>query len=324
MVPEQALIDRFAADIDALIDKGARIGIAVSGGPDSLALLLLAAAARPGNLEAATVDHALRAESRSEAEMVAQLCERLGVPHTSLRVVWDVPPSSAIQEQARELRYGALGRWAHEGRLDAIVTAHHADDQAETLLMRLNRGSGVRGLSSMRPLSVVPGSDILLLRPLLTWRRSELEGACSQAGVEPVSDPTNDDNQFERVRVRKAIAAADWLNPEALARSAANLASADDAIEWSADVEWHRAVAESSSELRYLPTNAPEEIVRRIVARAVAVLATEGDAGKLRGNELDRLLETLKSGGTATLRGVRCCGGESWTFVPAPNRTRRA
>ena len=105
-----------ARDLDALIAPGARIGIAVSGGPDSLALLLLAAAARPGRVEAATVDHALRPESRAEAEMVAAICERLGVPHAILTADWDEKPETAIQERARGERYRLLGDWARGAR----------------------------------------------------------------------------------------------------------------------------------------------------------------------------------------------------------------
>src|SRR5437867_1838434 len=106
---DPAILDRFARDLDALIAPGARIGIAVSGGPDSLALLLLAAGARPGQIEAATVDHALRPGSRTEAELVAELCGRLGVPHNILTARWNHIPTTAIQEKARNERYRLLG-----------------------------------------------------------------------------------------------------------------------------------------------------------------------------------------------------------------------
>src|SRR5690348_16638428 len=141
MRPAPDLVDRFQRDLDALIAPRERVGIAVSGGPDSMALLLLAAAARPGLIEAATVDHALRPESRAEADIVAEVSSGLGVPHTTLRIDWDVPPTTAIQERAREVRYGALDRWARERSLAAVATAHHLDDQAETLIMRLARGA---------------------------------------------------------------------------------------------------------------------------------------------------------------------------------------
>jgi|KBSSwiStaDraftv2_1062776.scaffolds.fasta_scaffold96539_2 tRNA(Ile)-lysidine synthase len=322
MRPEPELLDRFRSALDALIDPGARVGIAVSGGPDSMALLLLAAETRPGLVEAATVDHALRPESAAEAEMVAQVSAALGVPHTILRIEWDVPPATGLQEQAREVRYGALDRWARERGLSAIVTAHHLDDQAETLVMRLARGAGVRGLAGMRQAATVPGSDVPLLRPLLSWRRVELAQICADAGIEPVADPSNSDEQFERVRVRRALADAEWLYPEAIAASAGNLAEADAALRWAADEEWDRAVDANASEITYRPDSAPPEIRRRIVGRAVASLATEGNGTELRGRELDRLLDTLDGGGKATLRGVICKGGAEWRFVPAPKRTR--
>jgi tRNA(Ile)-lysidine synthase len=113
MVPE-GLVERFRSDLDSLIPPDARLGLAVSGGPDSLALLLLAAAARPGKIEAATVDHGLRPESRAEAETVAWICERLRVPHAILTIDWPSLPKTALQEKAREARYAALGRWLRE------------------------------------------------------------------------------------------------------------------------------------------------------------------------------------------------------------------
>src|SRR5205814_6332629 len=124
MVPDPALVVRFAGGLGALSAADARIGCAVSGGPDSLALLLLAAAARPGFIEAATVDHALRAESRAEAEMVADLCQRLGIAHTILTARWNEHPQAAIQERARSERYRLLGYWAEERGLSALATAH--------------------------------------------------------------------------------------------------------------------------------------------------------------------------------------------------------
>jgi tRNA(Ile)-lysidine synthase len=319
MVTEQAELDRFASNLDRLVEPQARIGVAVSGGPDSVALLLMAAAARPGRVEAATVDHVLRTGSRHEAEMVGTLCRTLAVPHSILTARWDQPPETAIEERARKERYRLLGYWAEERGLGAIVTAHHAEDQAETVLMRLARGSGVRGLAAIRPRSIASGAHVKLVRPLLRWRRSELEAICSRAGVEPVRDPSNDDEQFERVRVRRSLAVLPWLDAGAIARSAAYLSEADDALKWAADNEWRRAVDEHRDRIAYRPGSAPSEIVRRIVARAVRQLATEGDAD-LRGSELDRLLAALRNGDSATLRGVLCSGGSMWKFTRAAPR----
>jgi tRNA(Ile)-lysidine synthase len=320
--PDPALVGRFAAELDRLLSAGDKVGIAVSGGPDSLALLLLAAQARPTSIEAATVDHGFRAESRSEAEMVARVCEQLGIPHSTLTAHWERKPETAIQERARVERYRLLGGWAKERGLAAIATAHHLDDQAETLLMRLNRGVGVRGLAAMRAEAPVPGGDrsARLIRPLLGWRRSELAEICKSAGVTPADDPTNRDEQFERVRLRHSMAQANWLDAEAVARSAANLASADAALRWATDVEWERQVEGSADAIAYLP-DAPVEIRRRIARRIVETLASEGRENPLRGRELDRLLATLSEGGKATIRGVLCSGGKVWRFAPAPPRS---
>ena len=318
---EAAVLNRFRADLDALVSHHARLGVAVSGGPDSLALLLLAAAARSGQVEAATIDHRFRPESRSEAEMVARVCEQLDVRHAILAARWSELPESAIQERARKERYLLLGYWAEERGLDAIVTAHHAEDQAETVLMRLARGAGVRGLAGIRPRSVSPGAHVRLVRPLLEWRRSELDQICIAAGVSPVADPSNQDERFERVRVRRSLAALDWLDAGAVAQSAAILADADAALDWAMKEQWERSVHEKRGTIIYRPSDVPDEIVRRIVARALRRLATEGDR-EPRGPELTRLVLALSAGETATLRGVQCRGGPEWHFIPSPNRTR--
>jgi tRNA(Ile)-lysidine synthase len=322
MVPEASLLDRFRADIDALIEAGVRFGVAVSGGPDSLGLLLLAAAVRPGELEAATVDHGLREESHAEAEAVARICERLGVPHSVLAIEWDLPPTTAIQELARQVRYGALAGWMRDRNLPALMTAHQLDDQAETLLMRLNRGSGARGLAGMRRSSTVPGDpELKLLRPLLGWRRSELEEICHEAGLTPAIDPSNADERHERVRIRRVLADNDWIDAKALARSADNLASSDEALAWAADREWAEFVEILDDKLVYRASTAPVEIIRRVAARAIAELGTEGSPNDLRGRELDRLISNLQACRVTTLRGVRCSGGADWTFVRAPTRS---
>src|SRR5438309_4044763 len=265
---DHLLLKRFSADLDGLLPPDARIGVAVSGGPDSLALLLLAAAARLGQVEAATIDHGLRAEARGEAAMVAIICDGLKVPHATLTARWSEVPETAIQERARNQRYRLLGYWAEERGLDALATAHHAEDQAETLLMRLARGSGVRGLAGMRPRSVSPGAHMRLIRPLLGWRRAELELICERAGLSPVADPSNQDERFERVRVRRALAALDWLDAGSVAQSASNLADADAALEWAMKAEWTRSVHEKRDCITYRPSEVPVEIVRRVGARA--------------------------------------------------------
>lgn len=320
-VPAPELIERFRHDLDDLIAPGAAVGIAVSGGPDSVALLLLAAAARPRLIRAATVDHGLRVESSAEAEAVGRLCERLGVPHHVLRPDWSHKPRTAIQEKARAARYLLLGEWVLGEQLAALVTGHHLDDQAETFLMRLARGAGVKGLAAMRGAAAVPGHpSIALLRPLLGWRRSDLGQLCADAGVPPTTDPSNDDAHFERVRVRQWLAASDLLQPDAIAHSAAFLGQADAALEWATDDAWQRVVTAVEAEVVVRPAGIPAEIRRRLAQRAVRALATEGDGCDLRRREGERLLLTLHRGGRATLRGVLCSGGDEWRFSPAPSR----
>lgn len=318
--PSAERVERFQRGLTALAKPGMKLAVAVSGGPDSLALLLLAAAARPGDVEAVTVDHALRSEAQAEAQMVAAICERLGVPHSILTVEWDEKPETAIQERARMARYRLLGEWAKDRQIGLLSVAHHVDDQAETFMMRLSRGAGVKGLAAMRRINAPLGGRPALIRPLLGWRRRELEEICSEAGLKPVADPSNEDEQFERVRIRNALGKADWLDPVAIASSANHLAQADAALHWATAQEWRRAVARSGGGLVYQPGNAPPEIRRRIARRAVMRLATEGGGAELRGRELDQLMAVMMRGRKATLRGVLCSGGKQWRFTRAPAR----
>ena len=318
--PQPETIGRFRADLDALISPDASIGLAVSGGPDSRSLLALAAGARPGLVEAATVDHSLRPESRDEAEMVAQVCKTLGVPHQILTIEWPEKPETALQERSRVERYKLLGGWATERGLNALLTGHHLDDQAETFMMRLARGAGVRGLAGMRRVTPVPGTDVTLLRPLLGWRRSELEEVCSAFGLTPASDPSNVDEKYERVRVRKGLADSGWIDSRGVALSAQNLAEADGALRWATTQAWNQLVIDNVNLVVFAPAGVPREIRRRIVLRAIGKLATEGGGAELRGREVDRLLATLANGGKMTIRGVLCSGGQQWRFSRAPAR----
>jgi tRNA(Ile)-lysidine synthase len=201
-----------------------------------------------------------------------------------------------------------------------LVTAHHLDDQAETFLMRLSRGAGVKGLAGMRRAVRTPGGSIALLRPLLGWRHAELEAVCVEAGLTPAADPSNEDERFERVRVRRALGASDWLASEAIALSADHLAEADSALRWAATQAWSRAVTERDGAMIFTPHGVPREIRRRIVRRAISRLANEGAGAALRGREIDIVLAALAGGKRATLRGVLCTGGKQWRFTRAPAR----
>jgi tRNA(Ile)-lysidine synthase len=310
---DAALIARFARDLQSLMPAEGKLGVAVSGGPDSLALLLLAAAARPGQVEAATVDHRLRPESRAEADMVAAICTGLDVPHTILPV--EVATGN-LQAEARTARYAALAGWVEARDLAALATAHHADDQAETLLLRLNRASGVAGLAGTRARGVVPGTDIPLLRPLLDWRKAELAALVAGAGLAAVDDPSNSDERFDRARLRKALGKAEWLDVPAIAASAAHLADADAALDWAARREWAECVTAEGLGLTYRP-QAPRAIALRVLARIVIQL----DGKEPRGGAVAGLFDALLEGRTSSIGDLVARPGRGgWTFSKAPVR----
>ncbi len=312
-MPDPELTARFATDLAPLWSGKGRLGVAVSGGPDSMALLLLAHAASPGQVEAATVDHGLRRESADEAAMVAATCAELGVPHQTLKV--EVAAGN-VQSQARAARYAALAGWMERAGLEALATAHHADDQAETLLLRLNRGSGVAGLSGVRARGLIPQTRLPVVRPLLGWRRSELVGIVQAAGLSPAMDPSNEDDRFDRVRIRKALAGADWLDVPALSQSAANLADADAALDWAAAREWSEAVSKGPMGSIYRP-QAPRAIALRVLTR----LVTELDGEAPRGSAVARLFDSLLARQPASIGGlVARAMPEGWSFTRAPKR----
>ena len=215
------------------------IALAVSGGPDSLALLhlfahwrTLSAPAQPGLV--LTVDHGLRPQSATEATFVAREARALGLPHETL--LWNGPkPATGLSNAAREARYRLLcERLAREPESPrALITAHTQDDQGETVLMRLARGSGVDGLAGIRPERLLlPEHAITLLRPLLTIPKSRLEATLSALGKTWITDPTNADPRFERPRLRQSAALREsaGLTNAAIALSAQRLARANDAL----------------------------------------------------------------------------------------------
>jgi len=316
--PSLDQVARFRRDLDALAAP-IPLGVAVSGGPDSIALLLLARSACKDNIRAATIDHGLRPESMAEAAFVADICARLGVPHDTLHVA-PGRKGASLQSRARAQRYGALAAWARDRGIPAIATAHHIEDQAETLVMRLARGSGVSGLAAVRARSPVPGAQSpasQLIRPLLSWRRAELAAIVEAARISPVQDPSNADERFDRARIRRRLAENSWLDPVPFARSAAALADADDALEWVAVDLAAKRIARHDAFISLQPGGIPAELRRRLVLRCLRIVAPDAAP---RGEALTALLGDLSAGQTATLAGVKCIGGECWTFTPAPPR----
>ena len=308
-----AAVERFKADLSALIGEGrARLGVAVSGGPDSLALLMLAHAAFPGDVMAATVDHGLRAESADEAVSVAAICADHSIPHETLRPA--TPISGSTQAAARVARYALLEQWRAANAINWIATGHHVDDQAETLLMRLNRGAGVAGLAGVRAMN---GQ---IIRPLLGWRRAELAIIVSQSGLSPIDDPSNRDPKYDRVRIRSALAQADWLNAENIATCAALLAEAHTALEWASRNIEHERLVRGSESVKMDPSLLPRELRRRLTLSALRHI---DPAIAPRGTALVELIEALGRGETRTLGGVLCKGGATWRFSRAAPRQKK-
>lgn len=224
-------IERLFAPL--LAAKG--IALAVSGGTDSLALAILAhrwqsLGPRRPPLHILTVDHGLRPESASEAALVADVALQLGLPFRLLH--WQGPhPTADVEAAARAARYALLVEAAHVVEADYLATAHHRDDQAETFLMRLARGSGVYGLAGMAPL--VERSGMHLFRPLLGVARSELAQIVRVAGLRGVQDPHNVDARFARARMRALMPqlANEGLDAATLAATADRLGRAAAAID---------------------------------------------------------------------------------------------
>jgi tRNA(Ile)-lysidine synthase len=309
-----ALFDDLAAE-PALV-------LAVSGGPDSTALLHLMARWRdklrpPPRLVAVTVDHGLRPEAKGEAAAVKRLSETLGVEHVTMR--WTgAKPSTGIQEAARLARYGLLRTAARRARARCVVTAHTLDDQAETVLFRMARGSGLTGLCGMarqiaiesfaidspigshdgpagrlrsRRASAATGraDPVMLVRPLLEVPKARLIVTLRQAGIAYAEDPSNLDPRYTRTRLRRLMPAlaAEGLTSRSLARLAARVRRSEAAHEaiasWAAERlflgDESRKVVVSSADWRAFP----DEIALRLLGRSIGAIGTEGpvELGKL-------------------------------------------
>ena len=327
------------------------IVLAVSGGPDSIALMWLAARwrralARGPQLIAVTVDHGLRPEAAREAREVKRLAQSLDLPHRTLR--WTgTKPQTGLPAAAREARYRLLTQAARQSHATHILTAHTRDDQAETLLMRLLRGSGIAGLAAMARESERDG--LRLARPLLDVSKAQLIATLKKAGIDFADDPTNRDLSFTRPRLRAVMPAlaAEGGDARSLARLASRLARANAAVEVLAEgAERYLALRD-----RQVETDAggktfdvaafaamPEEIRLRLLLRAInrfgherpaelgkveALLAAldrtaAGSAGRSRPkSDQPRLKQTL-AGALVSLAGGRI------RIEPAPPRRHRA
>ena len=303
--------------------------IAVSGGSDSMALMHLVrrwmlTSAPAVRVSVATVDHGLRAESTVEAQCVADAARGLGFEAEIL--TWQgEKPSQGVQEQARHARYRLLGEHARAlgpGQC-AIVTAHTREDQAETLLMRLARGSGPDGLQGMRPVRSLEGVDgVDLVRPLLDVSRAVLKDVLIVADMRWIDDPSNEDLRFARVRLRSAADVLAGLNltPPMLALAAKRQRRAADALDWAADAAQASILAVNGGLFASLAAPAfealPEEIRVRLLGRVLRMFGGASPAPDLA--QIEVLAQSLENGQPlrTTLGGceVRACRKEIRVF----------
>jgi tRNA(Ile)-lysidine synthase len=314
--------------------------LAVSGGPDSTALLFLAARwakrlKRAPKLIAVTIDHGLRPEAAREAATVKELARRLGVPHRTLR--WrGRKPLTGLQEAARYARYDQLAQIARRARFAHILTAHTLDDQAETVLFRLVRGSGLFGLTGMAraaPLPLNGMREIFLVRPLLHLPKARLIATLLAARITYAEDPSNHDPRFTRARLRSLMPALarEGLDARGLARLAARLRRAESTIQV--------AVQAARSALAPPPwpqqgpivfataafASLPAEVGLRLLGEAVA---HAGDEGAVELAKLESLYEALRQARSRlrrTLAGALITlDHEHLTVERAPARRRLA
>ncbi|WP_051930047.1 tRNA lysidine(34) synthetase TilS [Haematobacter missouriensis] len=307
LMPEEAFASAMARLLPARYPSSMpSLGLAVSGGGDSMALTWIAhrwARDRGVTLRLATVDHGLRPEAAKEAAEVAAFASRLGLSHDTLHWQgWD--GRGNLQDAARRARRRLLSAWAAEQELGAVLIAHTADDQAETFLLRLARGSGVDGLSAMREARQEGG--LLWLRPLLGVRREVLRDLLRTQGLGWAEDPSNADPRYDRVRMRQALPAlgALGLTVERLSDTAARLAEARDALAVQAALAARLLLrVEAGDVLVDLAGLAAEPVEIRARLLSAALCWVSSAEYRPRRAALDRLLADLARGAGGTLHG---------------------
>ncbi|MEY3833631.1 MAG: hypothetical protein RLZZ130_1109, partial [Pseudomonadota bacterium] len=244
------------------------------------------------------------------AQYVQCMCKDMHVPHVILSPAEKI--SGNIQSSARHARYALLAQAAEQHDCAYIATAHHADDQLETVLMRLARGSGVDGLSAIR------SANGKILRPLLGFTKDELIFICAAAGLDPVQDPSNANTDFERVAMRNWLANTQHpFRADRAARTASAMADASEALNWMTETLAQEKVQRETGAVMCDARDVPREIQRRLLIHCLQLLEPELAP---RGDAIDRLLSELSDGRTATMGAVKCEGGDNWRFTMAPPR----
>ncbi len=283
-----------------LLEPHMPLGIALSGGSDSTALLVLAVEALgPANIKAVTVDHGLRPEAAEEAKAAGQVCKRLGVSHDILTLELDA--GSDLQARARAARYAALSSWAQRSGIGAIALGHTKNDVSETFLMRLSRGSGVDGLARMA--ETFERGGIRFLRPLLEASREELRDLLKEGAIAWSDDPSNEDARFTRVQMRQAQDQLSelGLTPDRLSQTAKWMQAASDVLEQAAEAWIARHAKADHGDAIFERTAllaAPKETALRVLSRALCNIS--GNPYRPR---LSALEAALESGSATTLHG---------------------
>ncbi|MBI1210476.1 MAG: tRNA lysidine(34) synthetase TilS [Alphaproteobacteria bacterium] len=253
--------------------------------------------------QAVTVDHSLRKESRAEAQRVGRWMQKLGVAHQTLTMTWTSKPEGNVQAVAREMRYALLGHWARAEGVKTLITGHTIDDQAETFLIRLARGSGLDGLSGMAARSQLPWpmlSDIALLRPLLSFSHGRLVATLRSAKQSWIEDPSNASTRFTRAKLRAAwgVLEGAGLSSERLAETAAHLRRAREAIDVAVDRLLLQDVVVSDWGYAMLGLASFREAPPEVSLRALGRIATSvgGEAYPPRFEAMEALLAWLVEG----------------------------
>lgn len=274
------------------------IAVGVSGGADSLALVLKLQeelAAEGKKITALTVDHRLRPESGREAAYVAEIMKKYGIAHHIL--VWEgEKPESGIEEAAREARYALLKEWCAAHGVSVLAVAHHERDQAETFLMRLQRGSGVDGLCAMSPITCRDG--LTLIRPFLNKSPEELRIYLKKKGIDWVEDPSNQSDDFLRVKIRKFIPELEknlGLDVRRLAETAAVLQRTRNYLEKQCDIFIKKHVRYWEKIACSFSLNALAELHDEMVFRVLTRLLREVGRRRYipRAEDVERLCKNL-------------------------------